>query len=119
MSAVGRHPAGDVPMRLDTRITRLTHTGDIWLLMDATESMHGPFHHVIVTLPAPQTAEPLGDHAPAAEARAVPMTPCWTVLAAFERRSEVGWDGAFVHGSPLSWVARNSYKPGRISAADC
>jgi len=40
------------------------------------------------------------------------------VLAAFESRIDVPWDGAFIHGSPLAWVARNSSKLGRNPAID-
>lgn len=119
MVAIGRDLATDLPLLLETRIARLDHGGDGWELRDTKDQTYGPFDHVIVTLPAPQAAELLDRHPFAAEARAVPMTPCWAVLAAFERRIEVAWDGAFVHGSPLAWVARNSSKPGRDSAADC
>jgi predicted NAD/FAD-dependent oxidoreductase len=72
-----------------------------------------------VSLPAPQAAELLGDHPFAAEVAAVPMAPCWAVMVAFERRLDVPWDGAFVHGSPLAWTARDSSKPGRDPARDC
>jgi hypothetical protein len=37
------------------------------------DTLHGPFHHVIVTLSAPQKAELLGAHPFAAAARKVPM----------------------------------------------
>jgi renalase len=47
------------------------------------------------------------------------MDPCWAVLVAFADRLDVPWDGAFVHDSPLSWVARNSSKPGRPRGPDC
>lgn len=47
------------------------------------------------------------------------MTPCWAVMAAFERRIRTEWDGAFVQGSPLAWMARNSSKPGRGASPDC
>lgn len=119
MVAVGRDLAADVPLYSETRIARLNHAGGRWELTDTKGQTYGPFHHVIVTLPAPQAAELLDAHPFAAEARAVPMTPCWAVLAAFEQRAEVAWDGAFVQGSPLAWVARNSSKPGRKSEADC
>jgi predicted NAD/FAD-dependent oxidoreductase len=61
----------------------------------------------------------LGDHAFAAEAGSISMQPCWAVLAAFDRRIEAEWDGAFVLNSPLAWVARNSSKPGRAASPDC
>ena len=41
------------------------------------------------------------------------MAPCWAVMVSFDEVLSLGFDGAFVHGSPLSWVARNSSKPGR------
>jgi len=119
MSAIARHLAADVSLRPETRIVRLGRSGGGWELTDAAGQTHRLFDTIIVSLPAPQSAELLGDHAFAAEARAVPMQPCWAVLAAFERRIEAEWDGAFVHSSPLAWVARNSSKPGRDSSPDC
>jgi len=41
------------------------------------------------------------------------MRPCWAVLAAFDERVPARFDGAFVHGSALGWVARNQSKPKR------
>ena len=36
-------------------------------------------------------------------------------MIAFPDRLSVSFDGAFVQDSPLSWIARNSSKPGRLS----
>ncbi len=41
------------------------------------------------------------------------MQPYWTVMAAFEERVTARFDAAFVNGSALSWIARNSSKPKR------
>jgi len=119
MKAIAHHLSADLGVRLETRIVRLHRVGKDWQVTDAAGQIHGPFDHVIVSLPAPQAAELLGEHAFAAEVRAIPMTPCWAVLAAFDVRIEAAWDGAFVHDSPLAWVARNSSKPGRNDAHDC
>jgi predicted NAD/FAD-dependent oxidoreductase len=119
MTAIARHLAAHLHVGLETRIVRLDPVDESWQITDAAGQMHGPFSHVIVSLPAPQAADLLVDHALGAEVRAIPMTPCWAVLAAFERRIEAAWDGAFVHGSPLVWVARNSSKPGRDCSHDC
>ena len=69
---------------------------------------------VIVALPAPQ-ALPLVAHIPALEAKVsqVAMTANWTVLAAFEEPVAARFDAAFVSGSPLGWIARNTSKPKR------
>ena len=119
MTAVARHLATDLPVRFETRIATLGRTRGGWQLEDAAGESHEPFDHVVVSLPSPQAAELLGDHVFAAEARAVPMTPCWAVSAAFERRIGTAWDGAFVHESPIAWAARNSSKPGRDPSIDC
>ncbi len=41
------------------------------------------------------------------------MQPNWTVMAAFDERVAARFDAAFVTGSPLSWIARNTSKPKR------
>ncbi len=119
MSTIARHLAEDVRLRVETEIVRLDRVEGGWRLTDRVEQSQQPFEHVVVSLPAPQTAVLLQGHALEVDVRAVSMTPCWAVMAAFGRRVEVAWDGAFVHGSPLGWVARNSSKPGRDPSAEC
>ena len=46
------------------------------------------------------------------------MRPCWSVMLSFSSRLEIEFDGAFVNGGPLSWIARNNSKPGR-GAEEC
>lgn len=62
---------------------------------------------VIVALPPEQTVA-LGIAVPA-----VTMKPCWAVMAAFEERVSARFDAAFVTGSALGWIARNTSKPKR------
>ena len=74
------------------------------------ESLDQPlndFDHVIVALPADQ-AQVLVPNAPP-----IAMRPCWTVMAAFEERVAARFDAAFVNGSAIGWIARNSSKPKR------
>lgn len=70
--------------------------------------------HVVIAVPAPQAAL-LVAHVPnlAAKASEVVMKSNWTVMAAFAERVAARFDAAFVHGSPLGWIARNSSKPKR------
>jgi renalase len=72
------------------------------------------FDRVILAVAADQ-AKPLVAYVPelSAPLAAVVTRPCWAVLAAFEERVAARFDGAFVHGSPLGWVARNQSKPKR------
>ena len=69
---------------------------------------------VIVAIPSAQAA-PLVASVPAlaGRVRAVAMQPCWAVMAAFEERVAARFDAAFVNGSALGWIARNTSKPKR------
>jgi predicted NAD/FAD-dependent oxidoreductase len=71
------------------------------------------FDRVIVAVPA-ERARALGANLPA-----VTMVPNWTVMAAFEERVAARFDGAFVNGSALGWIARNTSKPKRNWKIDC
>ena len=78
------------------------------------------FDRVIVALPANQGRALVAD-VPALAGRisSVTMQPNWTVMAAFEERVAARFDAAFVHGSPLGWIARNTSKPKRNWKIDC
>jgi hypothetical protein len=80
-----------------------------FILQDDLDGEFGPFDGVIVSAPAPQTAEllrplsprfdPIGD---------VVMAPCWAVMAAFEKPLPTAFD-AMVHPCPeISWAARST-----------
>ena len=73
------------------------------------------FDLVIVSAPGPQTASLVQSVAPgiAEQARCAQFAPCLAAMLAFEGRLPLDFDGAFVAESPLSWIARNSSKPGR------
>ncbi|HYB95758.1 MAG TPA: NAD(P)-binding protein [Vicinamibacterales bacterium] len=65
------------------------------------------FDRVIIATP-PDRASAL-----AAQVPSVLLKPCWAVMAAFEERVAARFDAAFVNGSAVSWIARNSSKPKR------
>jgi predicted NAD/FAD-dependent oxidoreductase len=90
-----------------TRIEQLDPRS--FALHDDLDGVFGSFDGVIVTAPAPQTAEllcplssrfdPSGD---------VVMAPCWAVMAAFEKPLPTAFD-AMLHPSPaISWAARST-----------
>ena len=87
MGAIAKAMAAGLDVRFGERI-------------DAPESLLPDFDHVIVATPPVSTT-------------IVSLKPCWTVMAAFEARVAARFDAAFVNGSALSWVARNSSKPKR------
>lgn len=82
--------------------------------VESLQPLLDTFDRVIVSIPAPEAAR-LVAHLPSLAERvaAVRMQPCWVVMAAFEERVAARFDAAFVHGSPLGWIARNTSKPKR------
>lgn len=115
MNSIGKFLARNLNIRTEIRIERVESTGQRWNAVDSTGQMHGPFDALISTAPPLQTAElfqswsrPLAEQLDRVE-----MLPCWSVVLTFESRLPVDFDGAFVNGSPLGWIARNNSKPGR------
>ena len=43
----------------------------------------------------------------------VEMKPTWALMLALEEATEIPYDAAFINHGPLSWIARDSSKPGR------
>lgn len=117
MDAVPRYLARGLDVRCEVAITELEPAGSAWRLVSSTGERLGPFDEVVVALPAPQAAALLSAAAPALAARAsrAPMQPCWAAMVELTEPLDVGFDAAFVHASPLAWVARESSKPGRAA----
>lgn len=116
MNAPIRDLASHLDVRWHRRIDRLTRTGDGWTCHgDDVEAT--PFDGVIVAVPAEQVAPLVEAHRPdwAEQARATPSDPCWTVMAAYDRRLPIGPDRLTDRGIIASAV-RNSSKPGRAGA---
>lgn len=82
--------------------------------IESSETLVDEYDRVIVAVPAPQ-ARALAANYPDVEQKlsSISMNTCWTVMAAFEERVGPRFDAAFVNGSALSWIARNTSKPKR------
>jgi renalase len=114
MNTIAKHLSHTLQVTTLTRVTSIMHRGDQWLLRDDANRELGWFDALIVALPAAQAADLLtGLPELAQQVGACRLSPCWAVMAAFDTRLELPFDGAFVHDSPLSWIARNNSKPGR------
>lgn len=115
MRAVGEYMAEPLEIVWRSRVKTVERRAGQWQLTGARGAELGAFDAVVVSAPAPQTAVLLEDAAPGMSAmvRSVDMAPCWAVMTGFDRPLGLGFDGAFVKASPLSWVARDTSKPGR------
>lgn len=116
MSALTASLATGLDVRYGQRVAQVRLKPDTTVCLDPDL---GEFDRVILAVAAEQ-AKPLVAHIPelAAALAPVSMRPCWAVLAAFEERVPARFDGAFVHGSPIGWVARNQSKPKRAWQVD-
>ena len=118
MSRIVSHQLDGTEIRFDTQAGGLAHSTRGWMVKTASGDALGPFDHAVVAVPAPQAAELLGEVAPvmAERARRARFAPCWSVMAAFDRSLALPFEGLRVRsGSALSWIARDSAKPGRES----
>lgn len=114
MNAICKHLATDLDIRLQTRVAPLSQDGGQWHVAEADGSILGEFEGAVVSAPAGQTAELLKaiPHL-SSPASGTPMHECWAMMLAFPSSLQLEYGGAFVHESPLSWIACNSSKPGR------
>jgi predicted NAD/FAD-dependent oxidoreductase len=117
MSALARHLARDLDVRCATRVESLERDGSVWRVRGAQRALLGTFERLVVTAPPAQAAALIGAASPlGGQAAGIRMRPCWAVLLGMDTPYEVELDGAFCEDPSLSWVARDSSKPGRPPA---
>lgn len=120
MSAIAKHLANDLEITSQCLVTSAHRDGSSWKLTGEQERELGTFDILILNAPAPQSAELVSNFPEfVRKISAAKFASCWAVLLAFQERVDVPWDGAVVEGSPLSWIARNTSKPGRPTQPDC
>ena len=115
MNSIGKHLALNLDVRNNRQIKRIERTGARWHAFDDAGQTYGPFDVLISTAPPIQTHQLFTEWSPQflEQLDFVEMLPCWSLILRFSTRLPVDFDGAFVNGSPLSWIARNNSKPGR------
>ena len=120
MSSLAQSLALNLDVRHNVTVQSIRRSNGKWQLRDATGTRHGRYDFVISTAPPLQTLTLLGDMSATIAGRVseARMAPCWAVLCQIGETMSVPYDAAFVHNSALSWVARNSSKPGR-DASNC
>ena len=126
MNTICKHLAEGLQIQKQTRVATIKSVkdsekcgGNTVEIFDDDSSALGKFGRVIVSAPAEQTAELLADFPTLAKPISkIQMNPCWATMVAFEKPITDQWVGAFLHGSFLSWAARNNTKPGRVDDAE-
>ena len=108
--------AQSLQVQAETTIISLQKKQQQWQL---SSKEHGVlpqlFDDVLLAIPAPQAAVLLNEAAPALAglSASVKMQPCFALMVQMHQPLSVAFDGLFVQHNLLSWIARDSAKPGR------
>jgi renalase len=118
MSAWGRFLAQGLHVHYSTRVADIVLENGAWTLKTEKTSGEpnsiGPWDWVVLAVPAEQAVPFLRLSVHLQEQAAfVQCLPNWTVMLGFDVPLSVPFDAAFVHHSPIGWLARNNSKPGR------
>jgi len=120
MNALAKHLAQNLQVETNCQIASVQHGEVGWSLVDNQGTSRSGFDGLVISTPPRQAYEVLGGASILDEQlSSVHVAPCWATLLSLEKRIDVPFDGAFVEDSPLSWIARNSSKPGRMPDREC
>jgi photolyase PhrII len=119
MESLAHHLSSDLQIRFETEVGKVNQIDRGYSLLDEDGTSLGDFEMVLWNCPPIQTGRQLTT-ACAWKDRLleVEMLPCWAVMFASEACWNVPFDGAFINQGGLSWIARDSSKPGRPTAFD-
>ena len=114
MNAVGKWLASNLHVVLDTTVARMSRCNGQWELFDPAGELLGRYDWVVLTAPAPQSAELAGASTSlGATATSKRMQGCFALMLGMETRPETTWQAALVRDADISWISLNSSKPGR------
>lgn len=119
MNSLGQKMAQGLDVRTEQLVKRVEQYGDQWLLSVQSDTVPidasaGPFDAVIVAVPADQAIALLQPSSKfAKQAENARLAPCWTLLLGFQESLGLPYDGAWVSGKRLAWIAQDSSKPQR------
>jgi predicted NAD/FAD-dependent oxidoreductase len=116
MRTVAEELASGLECYTSHRITSASRQGTKWSLTGSIENeelhrsfAYGDYDFLVFNLP-PQQAADIHPHALLSE---VKLLPCWALLLTFQERIQLDCDGVKLDDKVISWVARDSSKPGR------
>lgn len=114
MSAIGRWLAEGLAVHYETRVEALLADPAGWRLLTSGEPA-GPYAAVVLSLPAAQSSALLSEVAPELSgiSAGCEMESCHALIARYASDPGLPFDAAFINTGMLSWVARDSSKPGR------
>lgn len=114
MNSIAQHLAAELKLTRETRVDRLCYEEPRWRLRSVEGNDLGLYDYVLINCPPKQVADllPIG-HSLADVVQQAEMEPCWSLLVELEKPLELDYQAAFIHNSPLAWIASDSSKPDR------
>lgn len=111
-----RQMAQSLTVELEQTVQEITFAEGKWRVKSKEHGVYPQvFDKVVLAIPAPQAQALLGFNLEIQPlAATVKMRGCWAVMGRYSHPLELPFDGLFVNTGPLSWVARDSSKPGRL-----
>lgn len=116
MSGLPRAMAAGQDLRSSVEASAVRRLNGEWHVTAGAQTFTAD--RVVITVPAPQVAALIGDDHPLVAALApVTMMPCLTLMAAFPASSTAAFANHRPGAGPLSFISRDSSKPGRPDTA--
>lgn len=116
MNSICKHLSQDIDIKFNQTVSPVKKNDNLWVLENDKNDPLGEFDYVISS-GAPLQAAAIFENYPSINsvAESVKMNPCWAVMLELNQTLDVDFQGAFVEGEVLSWIAKNSAKPERDS----
>jgi len=103
----------------ETTVTQLNRHNQQWQITSNEHGIHQTlFDAIVLAIPAPQAAVLLKECVPRLYevAASINMQACFALMFNIGPSLKCDFDGLFINNGLLSWAARDSAKPGRITA---
>lgn len=114
MNAIGKYLSQGLEIRTNTRVVDVERENDRWTLADSAGNSYEEFDWLVLTAPAPQTAQlAAGFPDLVAQCEQREMLACYALMLGFTSPLDLPWQAALVRRADISWISVNSSKPGR------
>jgi len=114
MNAPCRALSEGLEIHRECRVTKVERVAGVLKVQSEDGRDFGAFDGVAVSAPADQAAAILADFPKVVTTLSrIRYAPCLAMMIVPKKRIDFPFDGCFVNGHPISWICRNSSKPGR------
>jgi len=120
MNALAKPLAAGLDLHAACEVTAVKREGAGWRIRTAGNAAGEYFDVVVSTVPVPQARQLFGAERDIAQALdGVTMAPCWALMLVCAGPVAGVPDVLQTGSEQLSWISRNSSKPGRDTAKEC